>query len=74
MITERKLICGTKEEIQEYIINSDDFARWCGEADFDRQIEKIENDNSVMGLISYLTEQPENNFTVTMVGILIRNS
>jgi hypothetical protein len=73
MITERKLICGTKEEIEEYIINREDFTRWCSDSDFKKQIEQIENSNSLMGLISYLTEYSENNFSITMVGILIRN-
>lgn len=45
MITERKLICGTKEEIEEYIINSEDFTRWCSDSDFKKQIEQIENSN-----------------------------
>lgn len=73
MITERKLLCGTKEELKEYITNSSDFTRWCDGFDFEQQVEKIENNNSLMGVISYLTEQPENNFIIRMVGILIRD-
>jgi hypothetical protein len=72
MITERKLLCGTKEELKDYIVNSVNFTRWCGDIDFEKQVEFIENNNSVMGLISYVTEDPESNLTITMVGILIR--
>jgi len=72
MITERKLLCGTKEELKSYIINSIDFTKWCSDFDFEKQVEVIENNNSVMGLISYLNEDPKNVFTITMVGILIR--
>lgn len=72
MIIERKLLCGTKEELKDYIVNSVDFTRWCVDVDFEKQVEVIENNNSAMGLISYITEDSESNLTITMVGILIR--